>query len=174
MTKQDWFDVFNTSSTKDWSDWLLIAASILSPIIALVTTVYAAKSAEAAGKAANLTLKMYEEQKEDHEKSFLPLYTVDGWTEESLNAIHFKLVNKNLTPVSFVDAESQIEDFEYMHFKKNDELSFSIQHDFINKNEVLFEVYYDALNHHRYKSEIKLAIKNYDVVVVNQNNIKLY
>lgn len=174
MTKQDWMDVLSTTSSRDWTDWLLITASILSPIVALLTAIYASKSAKAAEKAANLTLKMYEEQKEDHEKSFLPLYTVDGWTEESLTSVHFKLINKNITPVSFVEAKSQLEDFEYIHFKDKDELSFSISHDFKNEEEALFEVHYDALNHHRYKSEIKLAIKDYDVVIVHQNNIKLY
>lgn len=44
LMKQDWIEVLNESTSRDWTDYLLITASILSPIIVLLTAIYASKS----------------------------------------------------------------------------------------------------------------------------------
>lgn len=172
LTKEDWIDILRATSNRDWADWVVIAFAIISPLITLAAVVFAAKSAIAAEKAANLSLKMYKEQKEEQEKSFLPLFTLDGWTYDDKSSIHFKLINKNTNPISFIKADSKIQDFEYLHLKQKDELSFSIYQNFNEKKDAVFFVYYDALNHQRYKSEVKVSLTDEIVLLENQKNIK--
>lgn len=175
MTKQDWIEVINASGGRDWLDILVIAVSIISPILVFFSVRYAAKSAKAAEKAANLNLKMHEEQKKDHEKSFLPLFAADGWVfDDSKTLIHFVLTNKNETPISFIKTDSLIEEFEYLYIKHEDQLNYTIHQNFNEKDTATFNVYYDALNHHRYKSEIEVILINSEVFVNKQKNFKEY
>ncbi|MGI2329668.1 hypothetical protein [Planococcus sp. YIM B11945] len=79
-------------SKQEWIDLIVVIASILSPIVALATAVYAAKSSKAARIAADLSLKMYEEQIQEKENQKKQLFHVE----------YHKLLNSLYTIPEFV------------------------------------------------------------------------
>lgn len=168
MTKQDWLDVFNTTTTKDLSDWLLIAASILSPIVALVTTIYAAKSAKAAEKATNLNLKMYSEQKEEQAKIFLPLFDVSSYLDEYRTYAVVNLANKNnyqITGLKIKITDPLVADAEWSGPDPSDDtVHITLNQNFNDVSYYAIEVEYNTVNQRRYSTRIEFHEHNRDYV----------
>ena len=176
MTKQDWVDVLSITSSRDWTDWLIIVASVISPIIVLASTIYAAKSARAAEKAANLSLEIYKEEKESREKSFLPIFEPSAWIDTENNVCIISLKNNNVVPISGIVIEvitPENADFSWSYSDDQVTPSIGVKGDFKPRDKIKIKISYDALNHSSYKSFIEFEVTENMVKFVDKSTEKI-
>jgi hypothetical protein len=150
---------------KDWTDWLVLVISIISPIIGLASVIYAAKAAKAAKNAADLNIEMYIEQKEEREKSFLPVFEIQGF-HSSNNYISFELININDKSVSFTNFGGTRPKGDFLYeYDGDNKVSFTIYDNFAEKDFAKVTVYYNTLNHKVYSSLLTLRLIDQNLII---------
>ena len=170
MKKDDWIEILNTINNKDWTDWLVIAVSIISPILVLISVIYSAKAANAAKKATDLNLKMYNEQKEERERSFLPIFKISNFINEG-HFIYFELINHNNNGILITNHVVE-ESVDYNHYESNEKtINITAHDDFINKDYFKLWLYYTTLDHRNYCSEIIFRIIGDELRIQTPSNV---
>lgn len=164
MKKDEWIDILKNLDNKDWTDWLVITVSIISPILVLISVIYSAKAANAAKKATDLNLKMYIEQKEERERSFLPIFKISNFINEG-HFIYFELINHNNNGILVTNHVVE-ESVDYTHHESDEKIiSITAYDDFIKKDYFKLWLYYTTLDHRNYCSEIVLRIVGDELVI---------
>ncbi|ALC85576.1 hypothetical protein AM499_06885 [Bacillus sp. FJAT-22090] len=158
MKKEDWIEILSTMNNRDWTDWMMIGVSVISPIIVLVSVIYVAKTAKITKEATDLNYKMYIEQKEEREKSFLPIFKVSNFISRR-DFISFEIINHNTNKIVVTNygVEESIESFDHQEYRESS-ISISVIDDFENKDYFKLWLYYTTLDHRNYCSEIIFKI----------------
>ncbi|WP_084245204.1 hypothetical protein [Planomicrobium okeanokoites] len=173
MTKEEWIEIINMNSGRDWLDVIVIVVSIVSPILVLISVVFAAKSAMAAEKATNLNLKMYNEQKLEQEKSYYPIFEITGYNKSHDASLTIRIINRNTVPITNVRGYMETVRHSFQYDNKNGIIELLIFQNFDESNTAEFHLNYIALNHHAYKCNIKIAYLENKVFLNSQDNTKI-
>lgn len=173
MTKEDWIEILKMSSDRDWLDIVVIVVSIVSPILVLISVVYAAKSAIAAEKATKLNVTMYNEQKLEQEKTYHPIFEILSYTKRQGASLKIKLINKNTVPITNVRGHMGTGKYNFQNENNTGTIEFLIYQNFDEDNTAEFYLDYIALNHHAYRCNIKIALLEDKIFLTSQENIKM-
>lgn len=148
-----------------WTDWSLFIVSILSPIIMAVSAFFAWKATKIAKETTNLSLEMFEKQKKDYERSFLPVFKVES-VNVSNEVIMLRLFNVNDKSIatSYFANTDFIEHFEKTETEKN-LISMKFLGEFKEHDQINVWIYYTTLNHKAYCSEITFRIVEGKIMV---------
>jgi len=140
---------------------------LTSVVIASIAAVASWKTAIASKEATDISLTMYREQKEEFEKSFLPVFEVRKNLLSSDTA-QLKLINRNKNPISITNIayEGPIEQFEDRR-PSEEEIKLQFLGTFTEHDQIRLWLYYNTLNHKYYSSEIVFRLVDNSVVIEN-------
>lgn len=173
MHKQDWIEVISILDSRDWIDWLIIIASITTPIIMLMSVYLSVRATRIANEATMLNVKMYKEQRKEEERLFLPNFQVLHIASGN-NSRRFRLKNMNINrPISYSNFESNLpkENFDYTIISDY-EIEFNVKRDHKETDSLTIYLYYRTLNHRSYRSEIVLRYFKNDEMTIQIHDIK--
>jgi len=165
LTQQELLEVLSLYQEKDWMDWATFIVSILTPIITLVSVIIAWRATKVSKRATELNLKMYKEQKEESEKSHLPVFEVQTLILSS-DTVRVNLINRNSKTISIsnIAYEGSIDAFEKKR-PNEDELKMQFLGDFKDNDQIKVWLYYTTQSHNYYASEIVFRIVERAVVI---------
>lgn len=173
MHKTDWIEVISILNSRDLIDWLIILASITTPIIMLVSVFLSVRATRIANEATMLNVKMYKEQREEEERLFLPNFQVLHISGDKSHR-KFSLRNMNINrPISYSNFVSDLtkEDFDYT-IVSDYEIEFHVTNNFSEKVFIKIWLYYRTLNHRSYCSEIVFRSSEPDGMTIQTHDIK--
>lgn len=104
MTKEDWIEIMALYNQHDWNwtDWTLFVASVTSPIIMLISVIFAAISAKASNESTKLNIESYEQQKQFNKLMIRPDLVIRNKT------INLDVTNN--TPIHLISWDYQDKD----------------------------------------------------------------
>ncbi|WP_404333662.1 hypothetical protein [Planococcus rifietoensis] len=173
MTKGDWIEIINMSSDRNWLDVIVIVVTIVSPILVLISVVYAAKSAMAAEKATNLNFKMYTEQKLEQEKAYYPIFEISGYTQNPGMSNRVELLNKNTLPITNIRGHVDPARSVFKYDNKTGVIELRIYLDFNDDSTAEFKLDYIALNHHAYTCKLIFHFREDNLFLYSQENVRI-
>lgn len=160
MTKQDWIEMVNLTTQKDWLDWIVIIISIASPLITLFAVVYAAKSAKSAKDAIEITKQINEDAKSERELLRLPIFELQNVVFYS--KLTFDLVNINVPyPVSITNFGAALGNKKLDTKKINNHLvKVEMEHSLEEGKSILMTLNFTTLSHDKYKIKFNMRRDN--------------
>lgn len=153
MTKQDWIELVNLTTQKDWLDWIVVIISIASPLITFFAVIYAAKSAKAAKDAVEITKQINKDATSERELLRLPIFELQNAIFSS--KLNFDLVNINIPyPVSITNFGAA---YKLDTKKMNNHLvKVEMEHFLEEGKTILMTLYFTTLSQDKYKVNLKM------------------
>lgn len=171
MNQEELIEVINIYQKMNWMDWISIIVSIVSPIIMFISVIIAWKATKISKETAELNLKMYQKQIEDNERSYLPIFEVQT-DFLSLDTVRLKLNNKNNNSISITNIAYEESIIRFQEKRINDnEIKMQFLGNFKEHDRIKVWLYYTALNHKQFSSEIIFRIVEQSLVI-ESNKIK--
>jgi len=167
LKKHEWIEVLSMFQEKDWMDWTNFVVSVLSPILMLISVVIAWKATKASQKATELNLRMYQDQKDELEKSFLPVFEIN-MVNRNIDNVFFDLVNKSNNPISITNIETDESIYSFEQIKENaNVIKFKLlsNGNFDEGSHFKMRLDYETLNHKFYSSELTLKFMDRTLVI---------
>lgn len=164
MEKNDWIEVLNILSERDYVDWIIIVVSIVSPLLLLISVLYSARAANAAKKATELNLEMFRTQQDEREKSFLPIFTISRFHNAG-NYISLDLTNINEKKIYITNRGTELSEKDFLYSKLEKFESYTAYDDYGKKDYFKLWLYYTTLNHKSYCSYLIFRIIDNDLVI---------
>lgn len=146
--------------------WVLVA-TIVSAIGVLASAFFALMTAWVSKRAVDMNIKMYEEQKEDLEKLYLPLFHISSHIHHERKHAVIYVTNKNAhqyTDLKFRIIDPKSDDISWVGPLPNEDfITVTVNYDFSKTYQYSIEIDYTTLKQKRYTTRIDFEEKDNNV-----------